>query len=136
MRRLREFLPSNPSWNPVVFPLISMDCGGVSESLPLSSTPHWSEQKHCPYRLAKYTKALHPINKRTLCMIKQSKTIPEKNPKRILSFKQFLAVKYPKKSSSSVGNAEVGALPDAERHHPTNRSIISGDSTLLDLNRT
>ncbi len=74
-------------------------------------------------------------------MIKQSnKTIPEKNPKRILSFKQFLALKYPKKassSSSSVGNAEVGALPDSDHHkHPMNRSIISGDSTLLDLNRT
>ena len=73
-------------------------------------------------------------------MPKQSnKTIPEKNPKRILSFKQFLALKYPKKasSSSSVGNSEVGALPDSDhKHHPTNRSIISGDSTLLDLNRT
>ena len=70
-------------------------------------------------------------------MPKQSKTIPEKNPKRILSFKQFLALKYPKKSSSSVGNAEVSALPDSDhKHHPMNRSIISGDSTLLDLNRT
>jgi hypothetical protein len=48
-------------WNTVVvFPLISMDCDGVSESLPLSLAPHWSEQKHCRYRLAKYTKALHP----------------------------------------------------------------------------
>ena len=66
-----------------------------------------------------------------------NKTIPEKNPKRILSFKQFLALKYPKKSSSSVGNSEVGTLPDSDHHyHPTNRSIISGDSTLLDLNRT
>jgi hypothetical protein len=74
-------------------------------------------------------------------MPKQSnKTIPERNPKRILSFKQFLALKYPKKasSSSSVGNSEVSALPDSDhhKHHPTNRSIISGDSTLLDLNRT
>ena len=72
-------------------------------------------------------------------MPKQSnKTIPEKNPKRILSFKQFLALKYPKKASSSVGNSEVGTLPDSDhhKHHPTNRSIISGDSTLLDLNRT
>ena len=69
-------------------------------------------------------------------MIKQPKTIPEKNPKRILSFKQFLALKYPKKASS-VGNAEVSALPDSDHHnHPTNRSIISGDSTMLDLNRT
>ena len=66
-----------------------------------------------------------------------NKTISEKNPKRILSFKQFLALKYPKKASSSVGNSEVGALPDSDhKHHPTNRSIISGDSTLLDLNRT
>ena len=68
-----------------------------------------------------------------------NKTISQKkNPKRILSFKQFLAVKYPKKaSSSSVGNAEVSALPDSDhKHHPMNRSIISGDSTLLDLNRT
>ena len=49
----------NPSWNPVVvFPLISMDCVGVSESLPLSPAPHWSEQQD--HRLAKYTKALHP----------------------------------------------------------------------------
>ncbi len=65
-----------------------------------------------------------------------NKTISEKNPKRILSFKQFLALKYPKKASS-VGNSEVGALPDSDhKHHPTNRSIISGDSTLLDLNRT
>jgi len=64
-----------------------------------------------------------------------NKTISEKNPKRILSFKQFLAVKYPKKSS--MGNAEVSALPDSDHHyHPNNRSIISGDSTLLDLNRT
>ena len=73
-------------------------------------------------------------------MPKQPKTIPEKNPKRILSFKQFLALKYPKKasSSSSVGNAEGSALPDSDhhKHHPMNRSIISGDSTLLDLNRT
>ena len=70
-------------------------------------------------------------------MPKQSnKTIPEKNPKKILSFKQFLALKYPKKSSS-VGNAEVGTLLDSDHHnHPTNRSIISGDSTMLDLNRT
>ena len=69
-------------------------------------------------------------------MPKQSnKTIPQKNPKKILSFKQFLAVKYPKKSS--MGNAEVGALPDSDhKHHPMNRSIISGGSTLLDLNRT
>ncbi len=28
-------------------------------------------------------------------MIKPSKTISQKNPKRILSFKQFLTVKYP-----------------------------------------
>ena len=64
-----------------------------------------------------------------------NKTIPQKKPKKILSFKQFLAVKYPKKSS--VGNAEVSALPDSDhKHHPMNRSIISGDSTLLDLNRT
>ena len=64
-----------------------------------------------------------------------NKTISQKNPKRILSFKQFLAVKYPKKSS--VGNAEVSALPDSDhKHHPMSRSIISGDSTLLDLNRT
>ncbi len=72
-------------------------------------------------------------------MPKQSnKTIPQKNPKKILSFKQFLALKYPKKASSSVGNSEVGTLPDSDhhKHHPTNRSIISGDSTLLDLNRT
>lgn len=41
-----------------------------------------------------------------------NKTISEKNPKRILSFKQFLAVKYPKKSS--MGNAEVSALPDSD----------------------
>ena len=68
-----------------------------------------------------------------------NKTISQKkNPKRILSFKQFLALKYPKKaSSSSVGNAEVSALPDSDhKHHSMNRSIISGDSTLLDLNRT
>ena len=67
-----------------------------------------------------------------------NKTISQKkNPKRILSFKQFLALKYPKKaSSSSVDNSEVSALPGAEQHHPMNRSIISGDSTLLDLNRT
>ena len=67
-----------------------------------------------------------------------NKTIPEKNPKRILSFKQFLALKYPKKpSSSSVGNAEVSTAPDSDhKHHSMNRSIISGDSTLLDLNRT
>ena len=66
-----------------------------------------------------------------------SKTISQKkNPKRILSFKQFLAVKYPKKASS-VGNSEGSALPDSDhKHHPNNRSIISGDSTLLDLNRT
>ena len=64
-----------------------------------------------------------------------SKTVSEKNPKKILSFKQFLAVKYPKKSSS-VGNSEVSALPDSDQHHPMSRSIISGDSTLLDLNRT
>jgi len=118
-----------------------MDCDGVSESLPLSPAPHWSEpQDHQDKRLAKYTKAIPSKSnkkKRILCMIKQSnKTIPEKNPKRILSFKQFLALKYPKKASS-VGNAEVSALPDSDhRHHPTNRSIISGDSTLLDLNRT
>ena len=69
-------------------------------------------------------------------MPKPSKTISQKNPKRILSFKQFLALKYPKKSLS-MGNAEVGALPDSDhKHHPMNRSIISGDSTLLDLNRT
>ena len=66
-----------------------------------------------------------------------NKTIPQRKSKKILSFKQFLAVKYPKKSSSSVGNAEVSALPDSDhKHHPMNRSIISGDSTLLDLNRT
>ena len=68
-----------------------------------------------------------------------NKTISQKkNPKRILSFKQFLALKYPKKaSSSSVGNAEVSTVPDSDyKHHPMNRSIISGDSTLLDLNRT
>ena len=67
-----------------------------------------------------------------------NKTISQKNPKRILSFKQFLALKYPKKaSSSSVGNAEVSSLPDLDhKHHSMNRSIISGDSTLLDLNRT
>ena len=68
-----------------------------------------------------------------------NKTISQKkNPKRILSFKQFLALKYPKKaSSSSVGNAEVSTAPDSDhKHHPMNRSIISGDSTLLDLNRT
>ena len=68
-----------------------------------------------------------------------NKTISQKkNPKRILSFKQFLALKYPKKpSSSSVGNAEWSALPDSDhKHHPMSRSIISGDSTLLDLNRT
>ena len=68
-----------------------------------------------------------------------NKTISQKkNPKRILSFKQFLALKYPKKaSSSSVGNAEVSSLPDLDhKHHPMNRSIISGGSTLLDLNRT
>ena len=68
-----------------------------------------------------------------------NKTISQKkNPKRILSFKQFLALKYPKKaSSSSVGNSEVSALPDSDhKHHPMNRSIISGGSTLLDLNRT
>ena len=68
-----------------------------------------------------------------------NKTISQKkNPKRILSFKQFLALKYPKKpSSSSVGNSEVSALPDSDhKHHSMNRSIISGDSTLLDLNRT
>ena len=66
-----------------------------------------------------------------------NKTISQKNPKRILSFKQFLAVKYPKKSSSSLGNSEVSALPDSDhKHRPMNRSIISGDSTLLDLNRT
>ena len=69
-----------------------------------------------------------------------NKTIFQKNPKRILSFKQFLALKYPKKasSSSSVGNAEVSTVPDSDhhKHHPNNRSIISGDSTLLDLNRT
>ena len=69
-------------------------------------------------------------------MIKPSKIIPQRKSKKILSFKQFLAVKYPKKSSSSVGNGEVSALPGAEQHHPMNRSIISGDSTLLDLNRT
>ena len=34
------------------------------------------------------------------------------------------------------GNAEVGTVPDADQHHPLNRSIISVDSTLLDLNRT
>jgi len=119
-----------------------MDCGGVSECLPLSLAPHWSEpQDHRDKRLAKYTKALHPtINKkkRILCMPKQSnKTISEKKPKKILSFKQFLALKYPKKASS-VGNSEVSALPDSDhhKHHPMNRSIISGDSTLLDLNRT
>ena len=67
-----------------------------------------------------------------------NKTISQKNPKRILSFKQFLALKYPKKaSSSSVGNAEVSTAPDSDhKHHSMNRSIISGDSTLLDLNRT
>ena len=66
-----------------------------------------------------------------------NKTIPQRKSKKILSFKQFLAVKYPKKSSSSVGNAEVSALPDSDhKHHPMSRSIISGDSTLLDLNRT
>ena len=68
-----------------------------------------------------------------------NKTISQKKtPKRILSFKQFLALKYPKKaSSSSVGNAEVSSLPDLDhKHHPMNRSIISGGSTLLDLNRT
>ena len=67
-----------------------------------------------------------------------NKTISQKNPKRILSFKQFLALKYPKKASSSVGNSEVSALPDSDhhKHHPMNRSIISGDSMLLDLNRT
>ena len=67
-----------------------------------------------------------------------NKTISQKkNPKRILSFKQFLALKYPKKASSSVGNAEVSTAPDSDhKHHPMNRSIISGDSTLLDLNRT
>ena len=67
-----------------------------------------------------------------------NKTISQKkNPKRILSFKQFLALKYPKKTSSSVGNAEVSTLPDSDhKHHSMNRSIISGDSTLLDLNRT
>ena len=65
-----------------------------------------------------------------------NKTIPQRKSKKILSFKQFLAVKYPKKSSS-VGNAEVSALPDSDhKHHPMNRSIISGDSTFLDLNRT
>ena len=71
-------------------------------------------------------------------MPKQSnKTIPQRKSKKILSFKQFLAVKYPKKPSSSVGNSEVSALPDSDhKHHPNNRSIISGDSTLLDLNRT
>ena len=71
-------------------------------------------------------------------MIKPSnKTISQKkNPKRILSFKQFLALKYPKKPSS-VGNAEVSTAPDSDhKHHSMNRSIISGDSTLLDLNRT
>ena len=47
----------------LVFPLISMDCGGVSESLPLSQAPHWSEpQDHQDKRLAKYTKAI-PSNK-------------------------------------------------------------------------
>ena len=67
-----------------------------------------------------------------------SKTIPQKKPKRILSFKQFLALKYPKKASpSSVGNSEVSTAPDSDhKHHPMNRSIISGDSTFLDLNRT
>ena len=68
-----------------------------------------------------------------------NKTISQKkNPKRILSFKQFLALKYPKKASSSpVGNSEVSTAPDSDhKHHPMNRSIISGDSTLLDLNRT
>ena len=68
-----------------------------------------------------------------------NKTISQKkNPKRILSFKQFLALKYPKKaSSSSVGNAEVSTAPDSDhKHRPMNRSIISGGSTLLDLNRT
>ena len=68
-----------------------------------------------------------------------NKTISQKkNPKRILSFKQFLALKYPKKAlSSSVGNAEVSTVPDSDhKHQPNNRSIISGDSTLLDLNRT
>ena len=72
-------------------------------------------------------------------MPKQSnKTIPHRKSKKILSFKQFLALKYPKKaSSSSMGNAEVSALPDSDhKHHPMSRSIISGDSTLLDLNRT
>ena len=70
-------------------------------------------------------------------MPKQSnKTIPQRKSKKILSFKQFLAVKYPKKSSS-VGNAEWSALPDSDhKHHPMSRSIISGDSTFLDLNRT
>ena len=67
-----------------------------------------------------------------------NKTIPQRKSKKILSFKQFLAVKYPKKSaSSSVGNAEVSTAPDSDhKHHPMSRSIISGDSTFLDLNRT
>ena len=33
-----------------------------------------------------------------------------------------------------MGNAEVSSLPDLDhKHHPMNRSIISGGSTLLEL---
>ena len=61
-----------------------MDCGGVSESLPLSPAPDWSEpQDHQDQRLAKYTKAI-PSNKkkRTLLYAKSIKdNFPEEESK-------------------------------------------------------
>jgi len=50
VRRLRGNSPFESGWNPVVFPLISLDCGGVDDTawkLPLVAGIHpVDSQKH------------------------------------------------------------------------------------------
>ena len=66
-------------------------------------------------------------------MIKPPKKLSQKNPKKLLSFRQFLAAKYPKLVVDAPPNST--AISSIDQQHQSDQAIIAAKSNVLELKR-
>ena len=66
-------------------------------------------------------------------MIKPPKKLSQRNPKKLLSFRQFLAAKYPKLVVDAPPHST--AISSIGQQHQSDQAIIAAKSNVLELTR-